>query len=198
VVSSEVFASLDNHVWRLIYKWARHTHPNKPRGWVTARYFGRFNTSRQDRWVFGDRETGRYLTKFSWTKIVRHQLVPKGASVDDPALTEYWASRRRRNTPPLSPFWLRLLHQQHGRCPACGSLLLHDDHEPQSPHEWEQWLRATRTAVRKNTTTADRGGGKPDDLVAFQLIHVHCHRWRGSEGKRKPAALAADGPSRPA
>jgi group II intron reverse transcriptase/maturase len=55
VVSSEVFASLDNHVWRLVYKWARHTHPNKPNGWVTSRYFGRFNESRQDRWVLGDR-----------------------------------------------------------------------------------------------------------------------------------------------
>lgn len=43
----DVFASLDSHVWKLVYKWARHTHPNKPRGWVTARYFGRFNTSLQ-------------------------------------------------------------------------------------------------------------------------------------------------------
>jgi RNA-directed DNA polymerase len=84
VVSSEVFTSLDEHVWRLVYKWARHTHPNKPNGWVTSLHFGRFNESRQDRWVFGDRESGRYLTKFAWTRIVRHQLVIKGASVDDP------------------------------------------------------------------------------------------------------------------
>lgn len=40
-----------------------------------SRYFGAFNKSRQDRWVFGDRESGAYLTKFAWTKIVRHQLV---------------------------------------------------------------------------------------------------------------------------
>lgn len=195
VVSSEVFTSLDNHVWKLVYKWARHTHPNKPRGWVTARYFGRFNTSRQDRWVFGDRETGRYLAKFAWTKIVRHQLVIKGASVDDPVLTEYWASRRRRNKPPLSPSWLHLLQGQHGRCPLCGSLLLHADQEPQSPQEWEQWLRATRTAVRGSALTLIPDAGQPDDRVAFRLIHVHCHRWRGSRG---PANLAARGPSGPA
>ena len=190
VVSSEVFASLDSHVWKLVYKWARHTHPNKPRGWVSARYFGRFNTSRQDRWVFGDRETGRYLTKFTWTKIVRHQLVIKGASVDDPTLTEYWAWRRRRNKPPLSPFWMRLLQAQHGRCSLCGGLLLHADSEPQSPHEWEQWLQATRTAVRKNAITVDSGAGQFGDLVAFRLIHVHCHRWSGSG----PASVAAGGP----
>ncbi|WP_405594624.1 hypothetical protein [Streptomyces sp. NBC_01092] len=53
--------------------------------------------------MFGDRESGRYLTKFAWTRIVRDQLVIKGASVDDPALTEYWGSRRRRNKPSLSP-----------------------------------------------------------------------------------------------
>ena len=159
VVSSEVFTSLDNHVWRLVYKWARHTHPNKPNGWVTSRYFGRFNESRQDRWVFGDRESGRYLTKFAWTRIVRHQLVIRGASVDDPALTEYWASRRRRNKPPLSPLLLRLLHGQHGRCPLCGTLLLHADQQPQSPQEWEQWLRASgrRYAQRAHRRT----GRKP-------------------------------------
>ncbi|WAX76481.1 group II intron maturase-specific domain-containing protein [Streptomyces sp. KMM 9044] len=75
VVSSGVFTSLDNHVWRLVYKWARHTHPNKPNGWVTSRYFGRFNESRQDRRVFGDREGGRCLTRFAWTRVVGHQLV---------------------------------------------------------------------------------------------------------------------------
>lgn len=188
VVSSEIFTALDNHVWKLVYKWARHTHPNKSRGWVAARYFGRFNTSRQDRWVFGDRETGRYLTKFSWTKIVRHQLVAKGASVDDPALADYWALRRRGNKPPLSPYGLRLLQAQLGRCSLCGDLLLHADRQPQSPQEWEQWLRAVRMAVRSNALTAVRGGGQSDDRVAFQMIHTHCHRRRGGRG---PATLGA-------
>jgi RNA-directed DNA polymerase len=36
--------------------------------------------------VFGDRISGAYLLKFSWTKIVRHQLVKGRASPDDPAL----------------------------------------------------------------------------------------------------------------
>ena len=74
----------------------------KSKHWVASRYFGRFNRSRQDRWVFGDRESGAYLTKFAWTKIVRHQMVPGRASVDDPALSEYWAARRSKRKPPLS------------------------------------------------------------------------------------------------
>ncbi|MFC8248612.1 group II intron reverse transcriptase/maturase [Streptomyces chartreusis] len=101
-VSSRVFHALDAYVWKLVYKWATHTHPNKPKHWVTARYFGMFNKTRRDRWVFGDRDSGRYLAKFSWTKIVRHQMVKGNASVDDPALTDYWAGRRRRQKPAPS------------------------------------------------------------------------------------------------
>ncbi|WP_329056224.1 hypothetical protein OG738_21715 [Amycolatopsis sp. NBC_01488] len=90
VVSSALFAALDHYVWRLTYRWACHTHPNKPRKWIVRRYFGRFNRFRNDWWVFGsrdhvldDRGTVAYLIKFSWTNIVRHQLVTGSASPDD-------------------------------------------------------------------------------------------------------------------
>ncbi|WP_229882536.1 group II intron maturase-specific domain-containing protein [Streptomyces alanosinicus] len=35
VVSSEVFTALDNHVWKLVCKWAKHSHPNKPKHWIS-------------------------------------------------------------------------------------------------------------------------------------------------------------------
>ena len=38
----------------------------------------------------------RYMRRFAWTKIVRHTMVAGTASVDDPALANYWALRRRR------------------------------------------------------------------------------------------------------
>ena len=79
-MSSEVFNALDSHLWRLTYKWAKLSHPNKPKRWIVARYFGTFNPARQDRWVFGDRDSGAYLLKFAWTKIVRHQMVKGRAS----------------------------------------------------------------------------------------------------------------------
>jgi len=65
---------------------ALRAHPNRPKLWVTARYFGAFHRVRRDRWVFGDRDSGRYLAKFSWTSIVRHRLVTGGAAPDDPDL----------------------------------------------------------------------------------------------------------------
>jgi hypothetical protein len=40
---------------------------NKPKRWIVGRYFGKFNKFRNDHWVFGDRDSGAYLVKFSWT-----------------------------------------------------------------------------------------------------------------------------------
>jgi group II intron reverse transcriptase/maturase len=98
VVSSKVFTDLDHYMWQLTYKWARHTHPNKPTRWIVRRYFGAFNKSRRDRWVFGDRVSGAYLLKFAWTRIVRHQMVTGTASPDDPILTDHWKPAAQGNT----------------------------------------------------------------------------------------------------
>ncbi len=96
------------------------SHPNKPRHWIIGRYFGRFSKFRNDRWVFGDRDTGSYLPKPSWTDIVRHTLVKGGASPDDPALAGYWAQRRQKVKPPLDSYTVRLLSRQDGRRSLCG------------------------------------------------------------------------------
>jgi len=186
VVSSQMFARLDNYMWVLTYKWAKYTHENKSRRWVVARYFGQFNKSKRNRWVFGDRSSGAYLLKFSWTKIVRHQMVPGTASPDDPALAEYWARRRRRATPPLDGISLALLRAQAGRCPVCGGLLLLADHEPSNLPEWEEWLTVTHKAVRKKAITAEREPGMPGDRVALHLVHAHCRQ-------RRLAALSVPG-----
>ena len=175
--SKRAFNALDAHVWRLVYKWARFSHSNKPMHWVKARYFGMFNPARRDSWVFGSRETGYYLRKFAWTPIVRHRMVVGTASSDDPALTAYWAERRRRHKPPLGRTTLRLLQAQRGRCPICRGLLLHADCEPQSPQEWEQWLAATRQAIRKHAVV-----GTLDNHTTSHLIHAHCHRRTTGDG----------------
>ena len=119
-VSSEVFGALDTYLWRLTCKWARFSHQNKPKSWVIARYFGKFNRSRQDRWVFGDRKSGAYMHKFSWTRILRHRIVKHGASPDDPALADYWAWRRRKMPLPINKTTQELTDAQDGRCQICG------------------------------------------------------------------------------
>ncbi len=175
-VSSKVFDALDDHVWKLTYKWANWTHPHKGKRWIVRKYFGRFVHTRRDRWVFGDRDSGAYLLKFAWTTITRHTLVKGWASPDDPALASYWAARRRRGTPPLDPPRLRLLKRQRGSCPLCGQLLLHADREPQHPDEWEQWITAVRAATRLQAITLDARPGTQGRPAVFSLIHSHCRR----------------------
>jgi RNA-directed DNA polymerase len=51
VVSSKIFKSLDDYMWKLTYKWAKYSHPNKPKSWIVDRYFGRFNKFRNDKWA---------------------------------------------------------------------------------------------------------------------------------------------------
>jgi RNA-directed DNA polymerase len=113
VVSSKLFASLDHYLFKLTYKWAKRSHANKPTSWIVDRYYGKFNRFRNDRWVFGDRDSGAYLPKLAWTGIVRHIPVKGGASPDDPDLAEYWAERRRKVKPPLGEYRLRVL-SKHG------------------------------------------------------------------------------------
>ncbi|MFZ0160570.1 MAG: group II intron reverse transcriptase/maturase [Kineosporiaceae bacterium] len=195
VVSSETFTALDNYLWKLTYKWARHGHPNKPTRWIVRRYFGAFNKSRNDRWVFGDRDSGAYLVRFSWTKIVRHQMVRGTSSCDDPTLADYWAARRHRGLPrALDITSLRLLQSQNGCCPACGELLLDTDRPPQSPREWEQWLTVTRKAMTRNAITAQPDG--TPDKAELRLLHAHCHRQRRHAGTQtSPALLPARRPT---
>jgi RNA-directed DNA polymerase len=175
-----------------VYKWARHTNPNKPTSWVISRYFGMFNKSRQDRWVFGDRDSGAYLQKFAWTRIVRHQLVTGTASPDDPVLADYWNSRRRRPRlqPPVDRTTQQLLDSQRARCVHCGQLLLHADRPPQTPREWEQWYRGLRKAMDHNAISLGQDGSAHGPQL--RLLHTSCHR--RTTGNRQASTLHTRGP----
>ena len=176
VVSTRVFAALTDYLWKLTYKWACWSHPNKPKRWITGRYFRKFEKFRNDRWVFGDKDTGAYLPKPAWTDIVRHTMVKGRASPDDPALAGYWAQRRRKVKPPLDSCTVRLLTRQDGRCSLCGENLLTPDQPPQSPQGWEHWfLWVTRQAIKADylvhhdTPSAARNH-------RTHLVHATCHR----------------------
>jgi RNA-directed DNA polymerase len=187
VVSSRLFNWLDSYMWRLLYKWAPWRHKNKPKRWIVGRYFGKFNKFRNDNWVFGDRDSGAYLIKFSWTGIERHVLVKGGASPDDPALARYWANRRQRIKPPLDRYTLHLLSRQAGLCPLCGDHLLTAGQPPQSPEQWERWwLQVTRKAVAASYLVHHRGPGSPDNAQT-RLVHASCHRGLQARLRGEPA-----------
>jgi len=88
--------------------------------------------------------------------------------------------------PPMDTLSLRLLKAQAGRCPECGDLLLHADQPPQNPTQWEQWVRATAQALRKQSLhyrTRDGSG----ETSSLRLIHTRC---RG-----RPRAVTGTGPA---
>jgi len=186
-VSSDTFARLDHYLWKLTYKWATFSHANKPSSWVFARYFGKFNRARRDRWVFGDRASGAYLHRFAWTSIIRHQIVTGGSSPDDPALTEYWKWRRRKAPLPISNTsrWLR--KDQNDRCAICKVTLYAAEERPQTPEQWEHWLANPRTTIVKIATQQ-----ATTDPAEPRLIHAHCRHGSGQAllPAYKPRGLA--------
>ena len=171
-VSKKAFQALDHHLWRHLYKWARRRHPTKNRGWVTARYFGVFHSTRRNQWVFGDRDSGAHLHYYAWTKIVRHVPVIGRNSPEDPALAQYWADRRSRRTPPqIAQSWERLLRTQHGLCPLCGESLLFTDRPPDSLTQWETWFKGIEKALAHRAIT-EHGSSR----TISRLVHAHCGR----------------------
>jgi RNA-directed DNA polymerase len=186
VVSSRLFSSLDSYMWKLLYKWATWRHKNKPKHWIVGRYFGKFNRFRNDRWVFGDHDSGACLVKFSWTAIQRHVLVKGAASPDDPALAGYWAERRKKIKPPLDKYTLHLLSRQDGQCALCGDPLLSAGQPPQSPEQWERWwLHVTRRAIASSYLTHHGRPGSPGDDHT-RLVHASCQRGLQARHRRKP------------
>jgi len=189
---------LDHYMWKLTYRWACHSHPKKSKKWIVRRYFGRFNRFRNDWWVFGardhsvnDRGDVAFLTKFSWTTIVRHQLVTGWASPDDPDLADYWAARRRKVPPPLDGYNLRLLSEQGGRCLLCGDHLLSPHQPPQSPRDWERWwLNVVKRAIAADYLTHQGRDGRSDGNRT-RLVHASCNRSLTARQRRSPVPSTA-------
>jgi len=186
-VSAKIFGDLDQYLWQLTFKWATFSHGNKPKPWVVSRYFGKFNKARNDRWVFGDRDSGAYLHKFAWTNIVRHQIIRYRASPDDPDLADYWAWRRRKIPLPVNKTETWLLHSQNGRCHACNGTLHAATDRPQTPQDWERWLIGNRATIQMITVPVPG----TTDMAERHLIHTDC-------ANRSHHATATPMPSRPA
>lgn len=188
-VASEAFSSLASYTWKLTWKWARWTHRNKGGRWVASRYYGKFCPGRDDKWVFGDRDTGVYLRRHSWTGIRRHVMVKGRASPDDPDLAGYWENRYRRKKHGLAldAGTLSLLTRQENRCPHCRDPLIDVARLPASPEEWEQWwLSVTRQAAPRAPSAAT--AQPPEENTARPtLMHMTCHRSLTQAARRKAA-----------
>lgn len=186
VSSHRVFCSIDSYMFKLLYKWVKYGHPNRSGLWIKNHYFGRFNKRRRDNWVFGDRATGAYIQKFSWTRCSMHIPVRGAASPDDPALAEYWKARRRSFAPPpMDKTSLILAARQKGVCPLCQRALIDGaEYEPDNLREWIEWFEATRKTLNKHHLVYRSSGGT-DRRTNLSLVHADCHRsYHANDGNR--------------
>jgi RNA-directed DNA polymerase len=101
-VAKEIFSSLDRWMFDKEDRYTRRMHPKKAKDWRHQRYWGRLHPERNDPWVFGDKQTGAHLLKFSWFPIERHTLVKGTSSPDDPRLRSYWMERQAAKAKDLT------------------------------------------------------------------------------------------------
>jgi RNA-directed DNA polymerase len=156
-VASKTFSKLDSWMFRREVRYVNHKHPKKPKHWKKAKYWGKLNANRQDRWVFGDKQKGSNLLKFSWSPIERHVLVKGRASPDDPDLREYWQERKMAKAKDFMSSRRRMARKQGGTCPVCG--------EPLSNGE--------ELEVHHKKPISEGG---TDNYSNLQLLHLYCHQ----------------------
>ena len=165
VVASETFQKLDDWMYIRQFRYAKRAHPQKSWGWRKAKYWGKLNLDREDKWVFGDKRSGAHLIKFKWFKIERHPLVTGTASPDDPALRDYWEWRAKRQRTNLYGLQATLAKRQKGFCPVCGESLYNDE----------------ELHVHHKIPRSEGGDNKRGNLV---LVHLYCHHQ--IHGKKLP------------
>jgi RNA-directed DNA polymerase len=155
-VASEVFTDLDNFMYERAQRYMKRRHPTKSGWWRTEKYWGRTSGARQARWAFQDKERHATLRKVAWTRIVRHRLVPKTYSPDDPTLQTYWRQRRTR-LHAVAESHEPLARRQQGLCPVCHQTLENGE------------------ALHIHHVVPKQQGGT-DVLGNLRLVHHPCHR----------------------
>jgi RNA-directed DNA polymerase len=173
VIASKTFNKLDAWMFRRALSYAKHSHPNKSWRWRRERYWGRWNKERDDHWVFGDKHTGKYLLKFSWFKIERHELVRGTSSPDDPELRDYWWERQKVNAKHLSAGDIDMANDQGWVCRLCGMDLINGE-ELHRHHE------------------IPRAKGGSNARGNRELVHLYCHQ---QETKRQFGAVKDSPPA---
>ncbi len=167
-VARKTFEKLDHWMYRRAYRYARRRHPHKSRKWLLARYWGRLHPTRQDTWVFGDKQSGQYMQKFGWTSIRRHIMVKGCASPDDAGLRAYWERRKARQAQTrLSNRRQWIARRQNNKCVECGDSLFTGEAIAPALFESEE-LHLHHKLPRCE------GGRETNDNL--ELRHLYCHQ----------------------
>jgi RNA-directed DNA polymerase len=155
-VAKRVCMDLDTFMYTRAQRYMQRRHPRQSGWWRTQQYWGRTMGARRDRWVLMDKACHATLRNFAWTRIVRHRLVPRTYSPDDPTLQDYWRQRRSRPQTLANRPW-QLANRQQGLCPVCHQGLEHGE------------------ALHVHQVMPKKHGGT-DELANLRLVHGNGHR----------------------
>jgi RNA-directed DNA polymerase len=106
IVAKQTFSSIDAHIWRMLWQWAKRRHPNKGARWVKDRYF---HSNEKTAWNFATKGSadgttvGIELFQARTVQIIRHVKISASAHPFDPQWTDYLTRRRRTLKPHVKP-----------------------------------------------------------------------------------------------
>ena len=160
-VSKKTFNTIDHHIWKKLWKWAKRRHPKKGKKWIMRKYF---TTTGQRKWVFKDETGDKKIRKITSIPIVRFVMIKTGMRIhaDDKETREYWQKRVYTNA--LSQVYTikieKLMKSQKGICPCCGDPITRDDIADSKVHAHHMLPRS-------------KGGS--EKLHNLRLLHQDCH-----------------------
>ena len=131
------------------------SHPNKPKLWVVARYFGKFNKSGRTAGCLATATAAPTCTsspgpESSDTRSSRRSVTRR------PRPGRILGVRRRKAPLPINNTTRRLTEAQDGRCAICGGTLYSPSRTGRRhPSEWEHWLAITRATIQQRTQRHD-------------------------------------------
>jgi RNA-directed DNA polymerase len=163
VCSKRIFRSLDHHIFKALWRWAKRRHSGKHPLWIKEKYF---QDTPPRRWVFSGyisnhqgQSLKRHLHRLDTIPIKRHIKVKASANPFDPAWELYFEKRADRQMAQslagrsrLTTLW----HRQQGRCPHCHQKITTDSGWHVHHIVW-------------------RSHGGSDRLDNLLLLHPACH-----------------------
>ena len=175
VVSKKTFASLDDYLWKLTYKWACRSHPGKPRRWVpdgtsasstppgaTSGYSAAPPAAPTCPTSPGHPSSGTAKLPPG---------VPRRPCPDrllEPAARQGTATARPQHPAPAQKA-VRPLRPLRGTAPACPP-------GAHTPGEWQQWHRTTRKAITRRSWS--QRAGHPDTSFSYPPLPTPGNRHR--------------------
>lgn len=169
-VSAEIFAMIDNTIFKALWQWSKRRHPNKNRWWIKDKYFA---VKGDDHWVFfgqvADKEgkpKNLHIFKASSVPIKRHAKIRGEANPYAVEWETYFEQRIDVQMEANLKGYKRLLSlwfEQNGICPVCDE-------------------KITKITGWHSHHIIYRVHGGADGNRNRVLLHPNCHRQVHSKG----------------